>query len=520
MSQVHAMSSIYNGAKFVIIEASGNGIKDGISGITSSSLDAVGPTTWNSRGWTYQEAILPKRKVFFTESQVFYECALRIDHEEMLTYSSFDPSMHSKHHYPTSTTSLVYNAASECASELRKTELSNTRENPWEAYARHLPRYRQRKLREPADLLSAFLGILDALYPGNQSYYGLPIPDFYLALMWRFWDDPYIRKVPLTGAPENHSGDRRLFPSWSWASAADVIVDYDSLKYFCGTLCQWFKPDSTGKQLVPIIAPSQAASRWIKRDGFWDIDPGTGTDALHKLWVTILAIGLLENPVCAEAKEWSLRSTRDVTDQLAARWPSYAAFWQDIYGQEVALRYLQSRLVEETHDRIRDGVIVTQARIRYIEIRRSRRSAYQEAKRQKFEIFGERSHSIGFIHNDCSQRIENLLNEDTGVFDCIAMSISTTNAQNRESSVSGSDDQESDDENTPHTDGSIADGIKNRTSPIFWGSSIDSPWKLEPWVNVLVIHKQEGYCYRIGLGRINIDDWLESSGKLETIVLA
>ena len=31
-------------------------------------------STWMTRGWTYQEAMLSTRRIFFTEQQVYYEC--------------------------------------------------------------------------------------------------------------------------------------------------------------------------------------------------------------------------------------------------------------------------------------------------------------------------------------------------------------------------------------------------------------------------------------------------------------
>ncbi|RYC60919.1 hypothetical protein CHU98_g5293 [Xylaria longipes] len=538
VSQVHSMSSIYTGAKFIIIDASSNGINDGIAGVSRARKaqinerlaglninvqlpplwDVVGLTTWNSRGWTYQEAILPHRKVYFTQSQVFYECAHRIYHEETLAYSSFDHSMHNKVNYPTTTTSLCYNAARDCSYELEKTELSSRSiaEKPWKAYARHLPRYRQRLLRQSSDLLDAFSGIVNALYPGGKSYHGLPTADFDLALLWRQWRDPYIRKIPLNGTPEICIDDPGLFPSWSWASAPDVIAEYDDSYDFCGSLCLWFQPDTNRGQLWPILAPSQAASRWTNITGTLVLDyRRADRNALYKLWIKLLADNVVQSPVCVNAMAWSLKSSSGVTEELAKRWPSYAAFWQDIYGQENAMRDAQTRLAEETHDRIRDGVIVTRAQIGSVEIRRfSGSSPFPRAVPRKWEKFIMHNHHGRDIGQVSNQRIKDFLHGDTGTFECIALSVSAGLVGTKQDSSAEKGSGEEEDENTSESDRSVSEGNKNRGS-----ISTGGHWKLEHWVNVLVIRKEDGYCYRIGSGKIQIDDWLELPRRLETIVL-
>ncbi|KAI0547560.1 heterokaryon incompatibility protein-domain-containing protein [Xylaria curta] len=543
-SQVHSMSSIYTGAKFVTVDASSNGINDGMAGVSRARTaqiseklaglninvqlpplwDVVGPASWNSRGWTYQEAILPLRKVYFTQSQVFYECALRIDHEETLVYSSFDHSMHSKANYPTTTTSLCYNAAQDCSYELAKTELSDRAEKPWQAYARHLTRYRQRMLRQSSDLLNAFSGIVDALYPGGKSYYGLPTADFDLALLWGTWKDPFIRKIPLSGTPEIRNDDPSLFPSWSWASAPDVIVGYNNPHDFCGSICLWFQPDTIKGQLRPILASSQAASRWFRATGIQSLGSldrlhRADVDALYKLWVKLLADNILQSPVCDSAVSWNLSSFSDVADELAERWPSYAAFWQDVHGQEKAIRDTQIRLAEEVHDRVRDGVIVTRAQIGSVEIRRSSVSLPTlwagPRKGERFELHGHHGRIIGYLRNDCSQRIKDFLHEDIGTFEHIALSVSAHQVQIERDSNIEKGSGENEDDCTSGSESSVLKGNENRGRSSFQVVST----QLEHRVNILIICRKNGYCYRIGLGEMKLDDWLELPKRLETIVL-
>ncbi|KAH9884838.1 heterokaryon incompatibility protein-domain-containing protein [Xylariomycetidae sp. FL2044] len=521
MSQVHAMSSIYTGAKFVMINAFGSGIEDGIAGVSRARdaqvstrvaglninvqlpalWDAVDPTTWNSRGWTYQEAILPRRKVYFTRSQVFYECALRIDHEENLAYPSFDRSMHDKVRYPTTTTSLCYNAARDCHSKIQETELEHHdksyEETSWGAYRRHLPRYRQRRLRQSADILNGFSGILEALYPGGQSYHGLPSPDFDLAFLWGRWQDPFIRKKPLTGSAEVSNDNPSLFPSWSWSSASEMIVDYKEPYDFCGTLCLWFRPDPD-KQLRPILATTQAASRWKSPTNpsmNFDFNRGCGRDAVHKLWARLLADDLIASPICPDARAWRLQSPADLTAELERRWPSYRAFWLDVHGREEGLRVSQEALTEAVGERIRDGVLVTRALVSTVEVRRveTRRDFWQTGKKGQQP---SRDHP----------------REGTGISEVVALSVSARDVENKQSSSA--------DIESPKGEKSGLDNAAEKPRTNFWGSSVEMPRMLEPRVNVLVIRREKGYCYRIGLSSIGIDEWLEMPKRWETIVLA
>ena len=44
-----------------------------VSTLPSPKL-AIKSSKWATRGWTYQEGLLSKRRLFFTNEQVFYEC--------------------------------------------------------------------------------------------------------------------------------------------------------------------------------------------------------------------------------------------------------------------------------------------------------------------------------------------------------------------------------------------------------------------------------------------------------------
>jgi hypothetical protein len=379
--QVQAMASICSAAKFVIVDASSDSMNDGMVGISrtrkshvseefcelsiniqlSALWDVVDPSPWNSPGWTYQEAILPKRKLFFTESQIIYECALRIQHEETLAYHSFDHSMHDKINYPTTTTSLCYGVEEDGDQRLRRNNLNNRKEEkPWEAFVRHLPRYRRRKLRYTSDVLNAFSAIIDALYTEGKSYQGFPLPDLDLAFLWNIWNEPFYarRRRPVHeiqgGIPPG------LLPSWSWISAPHIIPFYDdTYEKFCGSLCLWFRPDVIRGQLQPVVSDACAVNTWHRRETHRF--PPAGCDYGRQIFAKVLPSMMVESSAYAEASAWVHDSSDGLTDELLARWLSYTTVWQDVFGRERDIRRTQTRILEEARRKIRDGVLFTRA---------------------------------------------------------------------------------------------------------------------------------------------------------------
>ncbi|PMD27107.1 HET-domain-containing protein, partial [Hyaloscypha hepaticicola] len=87
--QIQNMDKIYQGTYATIIASAGTDASSGLTGvgcvpsigksILCSTLpplkDVLGETTWITRGWTYQEAALSRRCLFFTELQVYYVCS-------------------------------------------------------------------------------------------------------------------------------------------------------------------------------------------------------------------------------------------------------------------------------------------------------------------------------------------------------------------------------------------------------------------------------------------------------------
>ncbi|EIW87340.1 HET-domain-containing protein, partial [Coniophora puteana RWD-64-598 SS2] len=94
--QISAMDRIYTRAILTVFAAGGSSANAPLPGFRSgtrvvqqvieevqdlhlvvpfpAALDELAQTTWDSRAWTYQEMMLSRRRLFFTPSQVIFEC--------------------------------------------------------------------------------------------------------------------------------------------------------------------------------------------------------------------------------------------------------------------------------------------------------------------------------------------------------------------------------------------------------------------------------------------------------------
>ncbi|KAK4069595.1 uncharacterized protein Triagg1_7019 [Trichoderma aggressivum f. europaeum] len=237
--QIRQMDVIYSSAEVTIIAAAGQDENYGLSGIgrnrpatqTAHIGDvavvwapgdpqaAIKSSKWSTRGWTFQEALLSRRRLVFTEQQVYFEC------NAMNIYESLDIPLDHLHILDRSK-SYEY---------LRRGVFGGHRgaafgrlifesRGPGEAFSRYLSNveeYSARKLTYAEDSLNAFRGIAQQFWYGKHAvhniwglaYYPTPPEErtssFAHSLPWHHkkncWD--------LSQSPRR----RPQFPSWSWA---------------------------------------------------------------------------------------------------------------------------------------------------------------------------------------------------------------------------------------------------------------------------------------------------------------
>jgi hypothetical protein len=242
--QIQRMDQIYAGAVLTIVAAAGEGPQYGLPGVSQtprhtqpralvgnyhlvSSLrsprDVVLSSKWASRGWTFQEAMLSRRTLFFTDDQLLYECASMTCQEtvQMPLAAAHQEWSNSMGHECDKTRIFAHNGPGRFSIDVLE----------------RITEYTSRTLTWPTDNLNAFLGVLNRFKTrqtsvGNPSkalsvrntkssvsaavyhLWGLPllphavhpycssIDIFSLMLLWRCLS-PSVRSSSL--------------PSWSWS---------------------------------------------------------------------------------------------------------------------------------------------------------------------------------------------------------------------------------------------------------------------------------------------------------------
>lgn len=224
---IQSMDQIYGCANVVIIKATGSDLESGLPGVSKESrleqelVEAFGiqfalipnlrsqceKSIWASRGWTFQEGLLGRRRLIFTESQVYFQCL------ETRTWEGISASVRN----------IKYNDydARSFGSLTCDTKLFPALQDHHSWIERRLNGFLQRDLTYDSDVLNAFSGVLH--YAWTQSPY-----------IYHFWGLPFPSRVPYetTNLPlessfilsllwngiaidEQHITRRQGFPSWS-----------------------------------------------------------------------------------------------------------------------------------------------------------------------------------------------------------------------------------------------------------------------------------------------------------------
>ncbi|CAO2651671.1 Nn.00g042410.m01.CDS01 [Neocucurbitaria sp. VM-36] len=223
--QIREMDKVYARAYATIIACEGSNADYGLPGVSQarevqpsailpdielfSTLPtlyyAIKETTWLTRGWTYQEAVLSRRCLFFTNRQVYFVCPEMESCESIVrqyatqsgpqeVYTAFNANVLQATHHTEEGTSL-------------------------QKFADHITAYSSRHLTYEEDILDAFRGLLTR--SPFYTYYGIPIA---LENEPRQLDDninSYSIGLArgLSWRPHRGPGSltrRKGFPSWSW----------------------------------------------------------------------------------------------------------------------------------------------------------------------------------------------------------------------------------------------------------------------------------------------------------------
>lgn len=239
-SQVEFMDQIYGNAFATIVAAYGDSADAGLPGVQLDSRhperqhweDVNGTRVfvslpslrtelfgnpWKNRGWTYQEGLLSRRCLIFTESQVYWKCSA-----ELLAESIAEPEdsqriwLKAALWHNTFSDPLLLHSITGDKDVPSKTSVTK-HAVPFLNYVPLVEQYTSRDLTFQSDALPAISGILNALSRnfGSKTVWALPDSIFDLALLWKA--ETRLR---------DSNGRRPNVPSWSWVSWSGKVT-YD-----------------------------------------------------------------------------------------------------------------------------------------------------------------------------------------------------------------------------------------------------------------------------------------------------
>ncbi|KAK0721928.1 hypothetical protein B0T26DRAFT_673691 [Lasiosphaeria miniovina] len=171
-------------------------------------------STWATRGWTYQEGLLARRRLFFTDREMSYECRNLLCREAIRLPAQVERGLKEIH---LDLFSWIYNRQAVTDPRTRFNSIFNV-----------LAEYTSRRLTYQSDALNAMLGIFQifADRERNPTYYicGVPVLS---------QDDKIDRDMswqPLVGfingltlLSKRPAKRRPGFPSWSWTGWEGVV---------------------------------------------------------------------------------------------------------------------------------------------------------------------------------------------------------------------------------------------------------------------------------------------------------
>lgn len=486
-AQINAMGNIFSSAEFTIIHATGTCIDDPIPGVSTTrevlqtranicGLELVSGypdarlamvhSTWNRRGWTYQESVLCPRRLLFTSYEMWFEC----DNERRSYW---------REHLPERTIDSIDSTGLLGHRLIQGYDVFG-------AFRRHLENYTARSLTLESDTVDAFKGILTVLYDGDLGIYGLPVNDFDRAMLW----------YDLEGQPTSASG-KKSFPSWSWASAASrVRIPVESWGDFMGPLVHWTYKSPNGK-LKAIKSSSMRHHMKNRRPrahllvAWWKgcVEAPMPDDVKHastpicskrasagpvqRYWIQRLCEHLVKCETCEECESY-----------MEQRWPCLDQVWNDInqsarrqglHESSFGSCMVDPLLTENLHP----GALWTRAQMARFRIRN------QTGPISSWQFVDAEGRRIGHIRASTKRttptRLQTALNGD--FVECIGVSL-----------VRGSKDYR------------------------YYRTYENHDW---PGVNLIIINQQEKYqtACRIGVGWIFLWDWVEAGPKFRDIIL-
>lgn len=249
-SQIAQMDLIYSNAHLTLVAAAGSDPTFGLPGVSSKPRLVQHEVTlkdvkyvfippdphihrpdlvWYNRGWTYQEAILSRRRLHFFEDQLYFTCGGMYCRDVLASPLSAwnfknKGKLRATPWYQQKLELVGFDVG------VGKILTPNTKvPNPMHETFIHISEYSSRSLTNSEDSLNGILGVfqrLKALFPLFRHFFGLPIvvDPILMKKNYNFKrgqdnPDPSWTERLLTALTWYHVGPRSRrpgFPSWSW----------------------------------------------------------------------------------------------------------------------------------------------------------------------------------------------------------------------------------------------------------------------------------------------------------------
>jgi hypothetical protein len=215
------MDAIYSSSVLTIAAASGPNANSGLAGISRlrnvpqrtelvdglrfslplpdyMSLEDDDSLIWNTRGWTFQEKILSKRILLFTDYQVYFQCSNTVFCEDTAMETDRCSASIKKKWRPL-----------RWAGDRLMGEQTDQAGANLSNYMSVIREYTKRTITDPCDGVDAIQGVLGTMqFEMGAFHHGMPVHYFGSALLWQ---------PPLGSTTHRLLSDHAPFPSWSWA---------------------------------------------------------------------------------------------------------------------------------------------------------------------------------------------------------------------------------------------------------------------------------------------------------------
>ncbi|KAI0408723.1 heterokaryon incompatibility protein [Xylaria palmicola] len=198
-------------------------------------------STWNERAWTFQERLLSRRCLIFTNGRVYFQCRSTGMSEEIYADRKGAGWSLDLVHAPMQ----MFRQIDTCAI--------------W-VYMRSVELYTERRLTKSQDILAAFSGVSNILKSRLRApfIHGLPSSHFDLALLWE--PTQALERRMIAESAEKKSYSIPDFPSWSWAGWTGPVAFQD---HIVGSLL-----DDVSEWIN-----TRTWIKWWVRDGHGDLRP-------------------------------------------------------------------------------------------------------------------------------------------------------------------------------------------------------------------------------------------------------